>query len=238
MKERFFLKKSKDEIALKEFIKQYFVHAKCGDIEVQQTPLGTRIVIYTVSPGLVIGSGGDRIRDITEKLKKEHGIENPQIDVQKINNPNLNSSIVAQSIAEAIEKKVNFKKVANYYLEKVIHAGAVGCEIVISGKISGEKSRKERFISGYVKKAGEPAETDVESGRAIANPPLGIISINVKIMHEHSDEKIKVIKRDKTISTVSPKTDVVETTEPNKVAEEITSSETIEHPNEPSEQGL
>ena len=89
MKERIFVQKAKEQINLEEFIRKYFSSAKCGNIEVQHTPLVTRIIIYTATPGLVIGTGGEKIREITEKLKANFKLENPQIDVQKIDNPDM-----------------------------------------------------------------------------------------------------------------------------------------------------
>ena len=194
MKERIFIKKMKDRVFMKEFIRQYFSDSKCGDIEIQYTPLGTRIIVYTTSPGLIIGAGGERIREVSEKLKSEFNIENPQIDVQKIQEPDLDPHIVASSIAFGLQNRGNFKKLGKYYLERIMKAGAIGCEIIIKGKLSGEKARKERFVAGYIKKSGEPHEKDVVFGRSVARPALGTIAVNVSIMIKHSDKKIKIEK--------------------------------------------
>lgn len=187
MKERIFITKAKEHTRLEEFLRRQFVQAKCGAVEVQYTPVATRIIIHTTTPGLVIGAGGERIRETAELLKAEYGIENPQIDVQKIQNPDLDAHIVAQAIAAAIESGVNYKRLGNYHVQKIMHAGAIGCEIVITGKVSGQRSRKERFAAGYLKKAGKPAETDVLTAFALANPRLGNIGITVKIMIRHSE---------------------------------------------------
>ena len=192
IKERIFIKKLKDQVFLKEYIRQYFTDSKFGDIEIQYIPLGTRIIVYTTSPGLVIGAGGERIREITEKLKTEFGIENPQIDVQKIQTPDLDPHIIANSIAFGLERRGNFKRLGKYYLEKIMRAGAVGCEIIIKGKLSGEKARKERFVAGYIKKCGEPSKRDVMKGFALANPKLGNIGVTVKIMFRRSELAIKI----------------------------------------------
>ena len=188
----------KDQVLIKEFIRKYFADSRCGEIEVQYTPLGTRIIIYTTSPGLIIGAGGERIREISDKLNKEFNIENPQIDVQKIHDPDIDPHIIANSIAYGLQNKVNFKRLGKFYLEKIMRAGAIGCEIIIKGKLSGEKARKERFVAGYIKKSGEPYERDVIFGRAIARPALGAVAVNVSIMLVHSDKKI-VIKREESV---------------------------------------
>ena len=194
MKERIFIKKAKEKIALEEFLHKQLADVKCGAIDITYTPLGVRIIVNTTSPGLVIGHGGDNIRSISAKLKTVFGLENPQIDVQKISNPDMDPFIVSQSIAAALEKGMNPKKIGNYYLDRVMRAGAIGCEIVTKGKMGGEKSRKMRFTSGYLKKCGEPAQRDVIVGRAEAIPKLGIIGVTTSIMVTHSDKKIIVVR--------------------------------------------
>ncbi|MBI4170931.1 MAG: 30S ribosomal protein S3 [Candidatus Aenigmarchaeota archaeon] len=185
MKERIFIRKAKEHVQLEEFIRKQFGQAKCGIIEVQYTPVVTRIIIHTTTPGLVIGSGGERIKETVDLLKEIFKIENPQIDVQKIANPDIDPYIIAQTIAAAIETGVNYKRLGNYYVEKIMAAGAVGCELVFAGKISGQRSRVERFTDGYIKKCGDPAEKDVIKAFALANPKLGNIGITVKIMLKH-----------------------------------------------------
>ncbi len=182
MKERIFVQKAKDNIQLEEFIRKQFAQSKCGLIEVQYTPVVTRIIVHTTTPGLIIGSGGERIKETVELLKAKFKIENPQIDVQKISDPDLDPRIIAQSIAAAIETGTNYKRLGNFYVQKIIEAGAVGCELVISGKVSGQRSRRERFTAGYIKKCGNPAEKDVDKAFALANPKLGNIGVLVKIM--------------------------------------------------------
>lgn len=194
MKERLFIQKAKSQIALEEFVRKQFSEAKCGAIEIQHTPIVTRIVIYTTTPGLVIGSGGERIKETTEVLKNKFKIENPQIDVQKISNPDMNPYIIAQSIAIAIESGVNYKKLGNYYLSRVMEAGAIGCEIIFSGKLAGERSRKERFVAGYLKKCGDPAVRDVAKGFAVATPRLGNVGITVMITLRHLKNLVKKVE--------------------------------------------
>lgn len=185
MKERIFVKKSKEQINLEEFIRKYFAGAKCGNIEVQHTPLVTRIIIYTATPGLVIGTGGEKIREITEILKAKFKLENPQIDVQKIDNPDLDPHIISQNIAGAIENGTNYKRLGKFFVSKIMNTGAIGCEIIFSGKLTGERSRKERFAAGYLKKCGEPAIKDVVKAFAVGNPKLGNVGVTVKIMVRH-----------------------------------------------------
>ena len=216
---------------MEEFIRKQFAQAKCGSIEIQHTPVVTRIVLYTTTPGLIIGSGGERIKETVETLKKEFGIENPQIDVQKIDNPDMDPNIVAQTIAAAIESGVNFKKLGNYYAQRIMESGAIGCEIVMSGKVSGQRSRRERFIAGYIKKCGEPSKRDVLKGFSLANPKLGNIGVTVKIMFRRTELSLNMEK----LQQKEKKPDVKkeETAEPaviepvvTETAEEIEAAET------------
>lgn len=187
MKERLFIQKSKEHVKLEEFIRKQFSQAKCGSIEVQYTPVVTRIILHTTTPGLIIGSGGERIKETVELIKKEFKIENPQIDVQRIDDPDLDPVIIAQTLATSIESGVNFKKLGNFYLQRIMEAGAIGCEIVLSGKLSGQRGRRERFVAGYLKKCGEPSKRDVDKGFAVANPKLGNIGVTVKIMRRRTE---------------------------------------------------
>ncbi|MBI4019040.1 MAG: 30S ribosomal protein S3 [Candidatus Aenigmarchaeota archaeon] len=185
MKERIFIAKAKEEVNMQEFIRKHFSTAKVGDIEIQKTPIMTRIVLHTTTPGLIIGSGGEKIREITDILRLHFKIDNPQIDVQKIDDANLDAVIMAKSLASQIESGVNYKRLGNFYLEKIMRSGAVGCEIVMSGKLSGERSRRDRFVAGYVKKSGELAKQHVRTGFAVANPKLGNIGVTVQIMVDY-----------------------------------------------------
>jgi len=189
MKERLFVKDSIRRLQVEDFIKNRFADAKCSDIEMQRTPLGTRIVVHTTAPGLIIGRKGQNVQDITQELEEKFGIKNPQIDVQKIQNPDLDPEIVAKGIAESLERGINYKKIGNFYISKIMESGAIGCEIVMAGKLGGERGRSARFVEGYLKKCGDTVDKCVLKGFAVANPKLGNCGISVAIM-VRSVEKI------------------------------------------------
>lgn len=194
MKERIFIKRAKEHVQLEQWLREQFRDVRCGQIEIHYTPLGVRIIIHTTSPGLVIGPGGEKIREVTEHLRAKFGLESPQIDVQKIENPDLDPRVVAQTIASSLERNVNYKRLGKFTVERIMRAGAIGCEIVIGGKLGGEKSRSERFAEGYLKKCGEPALRDVIRGFSVTTTKMGNVGIQVSIMIQHSDKKI-IVKR-------------------------------------------
>ena len=206
MKEKIFIKNNIEHNQVEEFLRDLFKDAKLGEIEFQHTPVGTRIIIHTVTPGLVIGSSGSKVKEASKKVQEKTGIENPQIDVQKIENPDLDPIIVAQNISSALEKGINYKRLGNQYVNRIMQAGAEGCEIVLAGKFSGQRGRRERFVKGHIKKSGNTAKTDVKKGYSVANPPLGNVGVHVLIMEDAPkkvldtkflEEKTEDVKEDK-----------------------------------------
>jgi len=181
--EKLFVKEGIKTVEVEEFLAKRFDKAGYSHTEIQRTPLGTRIVVYAHKPGLVIGRSGKRIYEITDEIKAKFGFENPLVDVKEVDNPMLDAKIVSKRIASALEVGINFKKVANFYLDKVIEAGATGISIKIAGKLAGsERSRFQKFKRGFVAYSGDYAETLVDKGYAQASIKPGIIGIQVKIM--------------------------------------------------------
>ena len=187
--EKIFVKEGIKESEVEAYLAKRFEKAGYSHTEIQRTPLGTRIVIYTHKPGLVIGRSGRKIDEITEDIKERFGFENPLIDVREIENPFLDARIVASRIVNALERGINYKKVINYYIEKVIETGAVGIQVKAGGKLAGsERSRFQKFKKGFVAFSGDYAVTLVETAQAQANLRPGVVGIQVKIMKESPKE--------------------------------------------------
>ena len=181
--EKLFVKEGIKEAEVEEFLAKRFDKAGYSHTEIQRTPLGTRIVVYAHKPGLVIGRSGKRIYEISDEIKAKFGFENPLVDVKEVENPMLDAKIVSKRIASALEGGINFKKVANFYLDKVMEAGATGISIKIAGKLAGsERSRFQKFKRGFVAYSGDYADTLVDKGYATASIKPGTIGIQVKIM--------------------------------------------------------
>ena len=189
MLNEYFVKQGIKEAEIEKFIRTRFPYGDYSKTELQRTPLGVKIIIYTNKPGRIIGRAGKNINEITEMIKVKFGFENPQIDVKGIKNPNLDSRIVAKQIASALERGYNFKKIGNLSMKRVMEAGAIGVEIVISGRLGGGggKSMQGKFIDGYLKRCGHPSKELVDYGfeEAITRP--GKIGIKVRIMKEFMD---------------------------------------------------
>ncbi len=165
-----------------EFFAEELGRAGYGGMEVAKTPMGTQIVLKAEKPGMVIGKGGENIRKITTTLEERFDLDDPQIDVQEVDEPDLNARIVADRLANALERGWYFRKAGHTTLERIMDAGALGAQIVLSGTITGSRSRVEKFTAGYIKHNGEPAETLVDKGQGVAVMKLGTIGVQVKII--------------------------------------------------------
>ena len=167
---------------INEFFADELGRAGYGGMDVAQTPMGTQIVLKAEKPGMVIGKGGKNIRKITTELEDRFDMDDPQIDVQEVDEPDLNAQIVADRLANALERGWYFRKAGHTTIDRIMEAGALGAEIVLAGKVTGARSRVEKFNRGYIKHNGEPAQEVVDHGQGVAVMKLGTIGVNVKII--------------------------------------------------------
>ncbi|QGX96350.1 30S ribosomal protein S3 [Haloplanus rallus] len=165
-----------------EFFADELGRAGYGGMDVAKTPMGTQIVLKAEKPGMVIGKGGKNIRKVTTELEERFDLDDPQIDVQEVDEPDLNARIVADRLANALERGWYFRKAGHTTIDRIMEAGALGAEIVLSGKVTGARSRVEKFNRGYIKHNGEPAESIVDEGQGVAVMKLGTIGVTVKII--------------------------------------------------------
>jgi small subunit ribosomal protein S3 len=186
--EKFFISEGIKEAQLESFLRERFDKAGYSHADIQRTPLGTRIIVYAEKPGLVVGKSGKKINDITQEIKEKFELENPMLDVREVENPLLDAQIVANRIAKGIEKGGFYKKLANYYMDKIMEAGAIGVEIRIAGKLGGERGRFQTFKQGYIKHSGYYADTLVQKGFATAILKLGMVGVKVKILTEMPED--------------------------------------------------
>lgn len=179
---RFFVGYAVRKRKINKFIKEYLSEESFSDIELERTPLGIKIIIHTDRPGRIIGMGGKKINELTDELKSKFKLDNPQIDVKSIDKPDLDAKTVAKSIASSLERGFNFKRSGNMSLERIMRAGAIGAEIILSGKLGGSKGRIGKFTDGYLKHCGQPSKELVDYGFEEANTRPGKIGVKVKIM--------------------------------------------------------
>ncbi|MHC1609228.1 MAG: 30S ribosomal protein S3, partial [Candidatus Methanofastidiosia archaeon] len=182
--ERRFIEENIKNASIDEYLAKTLERAGYGGVEIKRSPLGTRVIVQVETPGVVIGRKGKAIRKLTSDLETEFKIEKPQIEVENLPNPQFNANVMANILASDLEKGIHFRRASYFLLRKIMNSGAKGVEIIISGKLTGERSRSVRFYQGYIKKSGTPAIDCVSTGHATANRKLGTIGVRVKIMPE------------------------------------------------------
>ncbi|MBN2454620.1 30S ribosomal protein S3 [Candidatus Woesearchaeota archaeon] len=204
MIEREFVDQQKKEYQIHEFISQNLRNVGHSHTKLQRTPLGEKIIIYASRPGLVVGRKGENISKLTAVLKKRFKLENPQIEISEVESPDIDAQIVAENIASALERFgiKRFKGAMHKALENALNAGAIGIEIIISGKVPSSRARSWRVFGGYLKKCGDMATRDVKKATVVAKLKSGVIGIKVSIMPKLrrpddiilAEEKIEVVE--------------------------------------------
>jgi small subunit ribosomal protein S3 len=180
---------------INEFLQKKLERAGYGGVDISKTPLGTHVVIYAMRPGIVIGRGGETIKDLATTLEENFHMSNPQISVSEIEVPEFNAFVVASRIASALQRGVHFRRAGFWALNQVMDAGALGAEIVISGKLRTERARFEKFRAGYFPRCGDAALKYMKKAEAHVQLKPGIIGVRVKIMPPDAQfpDKIQII---------------------------------------------
>ncbi|MGI6452865.1 MAG: 30S ribosomal protein S3 [Syntrophomonadaceae bacterium] len=168
-----------EDYRIRTYIKDKFYAAGISRVEVQRTGNRLRITIHTAKPGIIIGRGGNEVEMLKDHLTNMTG-KNVNINIQEIKKPELDSQIVAENVAQQLEKRVSFRRAMKQTVSRTMRSGAVGIRIAISGRLGGaEIARTEWYAEGKV-----PLHTlraDIDYGFAEANTTYGKIGIKVWI---------------------------------------------------------
>jgi small subunit ribosomal protein S3 len=166
---------------LNEFLSSTLTDAGYGGAEVQKTPIGTKITLFVIRPGLVIGRKGSGIRDLTSRLEQQFDLENAQVSVTEVTKPELNPNIMANRIAQLIERGTAFRRASLWTINTLMGAGALGVEITVSGKLRGERAHFEKHTAGIIPKSGKVAEEVVRNATRSMLTKMGLVGIKLKI---------------------------------------------------------
>lgn len=168
-----------EDYKVRKTVKERFYTAGISKVEIQRTGNRVRVTIHTAKPGIVIGRGGSEV----EKLKVELSVmtgKNININIQEIKRPELDGQIVAENVAQQLEKRISFRRAMKQTVQRTMRVGAKGMKIAISGRLGGaEIARTEWYAEGSV-----PLHTlraDIDYGFAEANTTYGKIGIKVWI---------------------------------------------------------
>ncbi len=221
MIEKTFVKQGIKKVQLHQYLKQELGRAGFTGFDMVKTPLVTRIVVNVSRPGLAIGKGGQNIRTLTETIAKEYSVENPQIEIKEITAPDLDAKSMADKMKTAIERGFAWRSVAFKAIQDIERAGAMGLEIILSGKLAGKGGRKRqvRFAKGYMKKVGDQVQL-VDEAKVTTYPKVGAIGVTVRIIRPGTffPDKIdlKQVFKDRKTTPVEPTTSEVKTEEKEK----------------------
>jgi len=177
----------KSDVIIREFLAKKLRGFYVSHIDIERNMKSTKIVIYTSRPGMIIGRSGEGATklkaDIESLLKKNKikGAEDFKLDIVEVTNPDADANIVACAIAEALEKRLPFRRVMKQSIEKVMSArGVKGARIYLGGRLAGaEIARSEQIKRGSI-----PLQTfraDVDFAREKAHMSYGDIGIKVWI---------------------------------------------------------
>jgi small subunit ribosomal protein S3 len=175
------MKNNYRNMELDEYLSATLKDAGYGGVDVQKTPIGTRITLNVTRPGLVIGRKGIGIKEITSKLETKFGLTNPQISVMEVQVPELNPKIMCNRIAQLIERGTAFRRACLWTINTISNAGALGAEVTISGKLRSERAHFEKHSVGILPKSGDIADKVVKVGVTHVLTKMGLMGIQLRI---------------------------------------------------------
>lgn len=169
----------KQDIDVRDYLKKRLENASVGKVVIERPAKSARITIYSARPGTVIGKKGEEIETLRNDLQKLMGVP-VHVNIEEIRKPELNAQIVADNIAQQLEKRVMFRRAMKRAMQNAMRAGAKGIKIMSSGRLNGiDIARSEWYREGRV-----PLHTlraDVDYATSEARTTYGVIGIKVWI---------------------------------------------------------
>ena len=168
-----------EDYELREYLLETLAPAGVPKVEIERTAKRVRINIHVAKPGMVIGRGGAEIEKLKATLEKKLG-KDVSLNIIEIKNPDVNSTLVAESIALQLEKRISYRRALKQAIGRAMKLGAKGIKCQVSGRIGGaEIARSETYKEGTI-----PLQTiraDIDYGFAEAKTTYGRIGIKVWI---------------------------------------------------------
>ena len=179
-----FTERRLNQAFLDELFAKELASAEYGHMIYSPSSSSTKIILKVGRVGLAIGRRGKTIKTLSEKIKKITGEKNIQIEVEALEEPEALAQVMATRLASSLERGRHFRRSAYGTIRRIMSAGALGCQITVSGKITSQRARVENFREGFVAKTGHPAEMFVDRGYAKAKIKRGILGVCVWIMQK------------------------------------------------------
>ncbi|TJY38862.1 30S ribosomal protein S3 [Cohnella pontilimi] len=169
-----------EDVKIREFLKNKLKDAAVSRIEIERAANRVNVTIHTAKPGIVIGKGGAEVEVLRGQLAKLTNGKKVHINISEIKNPELDAILVAESIAQQLERRTSFRRAMKQAIQRTQRAGAKGIKTSVSGRLGGaEIARTEGYSEGTV-----PLHTlraDIDYGTAEAHTTYGRIGVKVWI---------------------------------------------------------
>jgi small subunit ribosomal protein S3 len=167
------------DLSVRAFIKKKLSNASVSRIQIDRPARNARIVIHTARPGIVIGKKGEDIEALRRQISSTIGVP-VHIGVEEIRKPELDAQLVAESVAQQLERRIMFRRAMKRAVANAMRLGAQGIRINVAGRLNGaEIARSEWYREGRV-----PLHTlraDIDFGVAEARTTYGVIGVKVWI---------------------------------------------------------
>ena len=168
-----------EDNAIRTFISKKYENGVVSKVVIERTTNRVVVDLFTSKPGVLIGTKGAGVEELKKELHKLTG-KAININIKEVKRPDLDASLVAQSIAAQLEKRVSFRRAMKQAISRVMRAGAKGCKIAVSGRLDGaEIARSEHYHEGRL-----PLQTlraDIDYALAEAHTTFGVIGVKVWI---------------------------------------------------------
>ncbi|PCH53330.1 MAG: 30S ribosomal protein S3 [Cellvibrionales bacterium] len=167
------------DLQVREYIKKTLSHASVSRVDIERPADTARITIHTARPGIVIGKKGEDVEKLRAAVSKQMGIP-VHINIEEIRKPDLDATLLAQNVAQQLERRVMFRRAMKRAVQNAMRAGAQGVKIQIGGRLGGaEIARSEWYREGRVPLHTLRAEIDYDTAEAATT--YGIIGVKVWI---------------------------------------------------------
>jgi len=193
---------------VREFLLRETERAGFGGLTFNRTPEGTKISLRAEQVGRVIGRRGKVIHELSNRLKNDFSLDRPHLDVEEVTEPRLNAQIMASRISSSLERGWFFRRAGHGTAQQIMDAGARGCLVILSGKITGARHRVEKFQQGHIKFCGETALEFMDTGFSTAVKKLGTIGCTVRIMRPDAKLPHEIIITERVDSGLPPLAEV------------------------------
>lgn len=166
---------------IRQTVQEDLPRAGISGIEIERQPNQVHLIIDTARPGVIIGRKGVSVNALRTKLQDMTG-KKVKIDVREIARPELDATLVAESVAEQLERRISWKRAMRQSVQKTMRAGAEGIMITVGGRLGGsEMGRVDTVREGQIPR--HTLRADIDYGTARANTTFGVIGVKVWVYH-------------------------------------------------------